>query len=108
MALQEQIKMVIGRRAFLRLIQQVLCHPEQFPELTRKVMNCGESFINLLESLIKKGQAIGELDPGDAKMIGWAYFAFFNGAGLIFIDSNDDFVQLTAEYALRTIGIRAP
>jgi AcrR family transcriptional regulator len=103
---QEHIKMVVERRTFLCLTQQVMGHPEQYPELTRSILNYGENFINMLEPLIKKGQAIGELEPGDARMIGWTYFAFFNGAGLIFIDSSDDFVRLTSEYALRTFGIR--
>jgi len=105
---QEQIKIVVERRTYLRLIQQVLGHPEQYPELTRSVMDFGENFVNMLEPLIKKGQAIGELEPGDAKIMGWTNFAFFNGAGLIFINPNDEFMQLTAEYALRTFGIRTP
>jgi len=105
---QEHIKMVVERRTYLRLTQQVLGHPEQYPDLTRSVMNYGEDFVNMLATLIEKGQAIGILEPGDPRAIGWAYFSFFNGAGLIFIDSSEDFVQPTAEYALRTFGIRTP
>ncbi|MUT67445.1 TetR/AcrR family transcriptional regulator [Paenibacillus sp. NEAU-GSW1] len=105
--IEVQMRSVIEQGTYLRLFQQVLGQPKQFPELTRALTDFGEQFVNLLEPLIRKGQESGKLSEGDAKVIGWTYFAYFNGAGLIYLDLNDGLAQFTVEGAMRIFGLRA-
>lgn len=104
--IEVQIRMVVEQGTYLRLLQQVLGQPNQFPELTKALTEFGEKFVNLLEPLIRKGQELGELSEGDAKVIGWTYFAYFNGAGLIYLDLHEGLTQFTVECAMRIFGLR--
>lgn len=105
--IQHQIRYGVDRRTYLRMVQQVLGQPEQYPELTEALMEYGESFVQMLEPIIKDGQRTGELEEGDPTVIGWTYFAFVNGAGLIFLGPYDGLPKQTEEYALRIFGVKS-
>lgn len=99
-----QMRMIVEQGTYLRLLQQVLGQPNQFPKLTKSLTDFGEKFVNMLEPLIRKGQELGEISAGDANVIGWTYFAYFNGAGLIYLDLDDGKIPFTVEGAMRIFG----
>ncbi|WP_151737093.1 TetR/AcrR family transcriptional regulator ['Paenibacillus yunnanensis' Narsing Rao et al. 2020] len=101
-----QAKQWLRRGTFLRVVQQVMGQPEQYPELTAAVYRYGEDFVTLLVPVIEEGQRAGVLAPGNAQVIGWTYFSYINGAGAIFPDEARLLAEATAGYALRIFGFQ--
>ncbi|HYF76386.1 MAG TPA: TetR/AcrR family transcriptional regulator [Symbiobacteriaceae bacterium] len=77
-----QIGLFLTEACFLRLVQQILAHPEQFPDLTERVHAFRTATVEHLIPIIEKGQASGQLQPSSPRLLASLYFSHLIGIAL--------------------------
>ncbi|WP_276356955.1 TetR/AcrR family transcriptional regulator [Cohnella caldifontis] len=102
----KQIRIALNSAAYLRLVQQIVNQPQPDAELTQALDAFAGEFVRHLAELLEEGQQAGAAAPGDAGAAAAAYFAYWNGVGLISRRSDDDTVRSLAEHGLRLLGVR--
>lgn len=77
-----QIREFAEQEPYLRLTQYAVGQRARFPQLAERIFNTTERFQIALANVILEGQTTGDIKPGDAMAMAWAYFAFLNGVVL--------------------------
>ncbi|HJV46889.1 MAG TPA: TetR/AcrR family transcriptional regulator [Bacillota bacterium] len=96
-----QIQRALQNSTYLRLVQYVLGQPNRFPELAVELDHYVTTFVNTLIPLIEEGQKIGQLKPANPFYVSWAYFSYYNGIGMCYLEPNEESIHEFVKGGLR-------
>lgn len=103
----EQMNFLIHQSSSIRLVQYVVVHREQFPQLMRKILIFWNDSLEIVSPVIIEGQKVGELIPIRPNVVFSSYFSYLIGTILTIIDHPshpiwEDFIQ----QGLRLFGFK--
>lgn len=99
-----QIHRSLYNATYLRLVQYALGQPERFPDLAKELNHYVNRFVHDIIPIIEEGQRMGELSPGDPFYIAWAYFSYYNGIGMCYLEPNEESINELVKNGLRIFG----
>ncbi|MGK5509904.1 TetR/AcrR family transcriptional regulator [Brevibacillus formosus] len=99
-----QIHRSLYNATYLRLVQYALGQPERFPIVAKELNQYVTRFVNDIIPIIEEGQHLGELNPGNPFYIAWAYFSYYNGIGMCYLEPNDESINELVKNGLRIFG----
>jgi AcrR family transcriptional regulator len=94
---RQQVRDVAAQESYVRLVHYVLGLRSRFPDMAQEIFGFSGRQMAALAPVVAEGQALGQLAPGDARGIAVTYFAWLNGAPLVYLTPPDD---PTWEYAI--------
>ncbi|MDF2629142.1 MAG: transcriptional regulator, TetR family [Symbiobacteriaceae bacterium] len=94
---RQQVRDVAAQESYVRLVHYVLGLRSRFPDLAQQIFGFSSRQMAALSPIIAEGQALGQIAPGDPRGIAVTYFAWLNGAPLVYLTPPDD---PTWEYAV--------
>src|SRR5690606_7755293 len=96
-----QVHSYLEQESYLQLTQYVMGQSSRFPDLAEHLKQIAVKIVERLMVLIRKGQADGELLPGNAEAMAWAYLSFLHGIGLFRFDPASPFAENLVQIGLR-------
>ncbi len=104
------IEMAACQERYLRLVHYVLGQRGKFPELADQLTAFFQTVAEALKPIIEEGQRLGELVPGDPLPSIAAYFAFVQGAALVYLMPPHDHAvwEPAVSHAIRLFGPARP
>jgi AcrR family transcriptional regulator len=102
----KQMRIALNSSAYLRLVQQIVNDPEPDEELKLALDAFAGEFIRHIQQLLEEGQEADIVSKGDAKSAAFAYFAYWNGVGLIMRSHDDETVRELVKHGMRMLGVR--
>lgn len=103
---RHQLAFMRHQESYLRLTQYVLGQRNRFPDLAEALFAFSNQQVEFLMPIIRAGQELGELAPGDPATIAISYFCFLNGVRLVLMDDGVSFYEQVTEMAIRLFGPR--
>lgn len=103
---EQQMAIALNSRAYFSLVHQVIHQPDPDRELVSELDAFAEEFIRFVAGQLEVGQNSGTVAPGDAVAAAKAYFAYWNGVGLVIRDGDDKTVKELTKHGLRLLGVR--
>lgn len=102
---RQQVRDVAARESYVRLVHYVLGLRSRFPDMAQEIFGFSGRQMAAMAPIIAEGQALGQLAPGDPRGIAVTYFAWLNGAPLVYLTPPDDPTwEYAVGFAMRIFG----
>lgn len=102
---RQQVMDVAAQESYIRLVHYVLGLRTRFPDIAEQIFGYSARQMAALAPVIAEGQAQGLIAPGDPMGIAVTYYAWLNGAPLVYLTPPDDPTwEYAIGFAMRIIG----
>lgn len=106
---RQQVQDVAAQESYVRLVHYVLGLRTRFPDIAEQIFGYSSRQMAALAPVIAEGQAQGQIAPGDPLGIAVTYFAWFNGAPLVYLTPpGDPTWEYAVGFAMRIFGPTKP